>query len=46
MIDDVKPYPAMNDSDVPWLGAVPEHWEAGRREVAASKEEQACESFR
>jgi len=26
MILDLKPYPAMKDSDVPWLGAVPEHW--------------------
>ena len=27
MIDGLQPYPAMNDSGVPWLGAVPEHWE-------------------
>ena len=27
---DLKPYPAMKDSGVPWLGAVPEHWEVGR----------------
>ncbi|CAN5157780.1 restriction endonuclease subunit S [soil metagenome] len=27
MIDDLKPYPAMKDSGVPWLGEVPEHWE-------------------
>ena len=27
MIADLKPYPAMKDSIVPWLGAVPEHWE-------------------
>ncbi|MFN9621994.1 MAG: restriction endonuclease subunit S [Cyanobacteriota bacterium] len=26
MIDDLKPYPAMKDSGVPWLGEVPEHW--------------------
>ncbi|MBE0411468.1 MAG: restriction endonuclease subunit S [Anaerolineales bacterium] len=26
MIHDLKPYPAMKDSDVPWLGNVPEHW--------------------
>ncbi len=26
MIDGLKPYPAMRDSNVPWLGAVPEHW--------------------
>lgn len=22
----LKPYPAMKDSGVPWLGEVPEHW--------------------
>ena len=22
----LKPYPAMKDSGVPWLGDVPEHW--------------------
>jgi type I restriction enzyme S subunit len=27
MIDGLKPYPAMKDSGVPWLGEVPEHWE-------------------
>jgi len=27
MIADLKPYPAMKDSGVPWLGVVPEHWE-------------------
>ena len=27
MIADLKPYPAMKDSGVPWLGAVPSHWE-------------------
>lgn len=26
MIDGLKPYPAMRNSNVPWLGAVPEHW--------------------
>jgi type I restriction enzyme S subunit len=26
MINDLKPYPAMKDSGVPWLGKVPEHW--------------------
>ena len=30
MIDDLKPYPTMKDSGVPWLGEVPEHWEARR----------------
>jgi type I restriction enzyme S subunit len=27
MIDGLKPYPAMKDSGVPWLGEVPEHWD-------------------
>jgi type I restriction enzyme, S subunit len=27
MIDGLKPYPAYRDSGVPWLGAVPGHWE-------------------
>jgi type I restriction enzyme S subunit len=27
MIDGLKPYPAMKDSGVRWLGEVPEHWE-------------------
>ncbi|MFN8545029.1 MAG: restriction endonuclease subunit S [Candidatus Binatia bacterium] len=27
MIDGLKPYAAMKDSGVPWLGEVPEHWE-------------------
>ena len=26
MISNLKPYPVMKDSDVPWLGKVPEHW--------------------
>ena len=30
MIADLKPYPAMKDSGVPWLGAVPEHWTVKR----------------
>ena len=30
MIADLKPYPAMKDSGVEWLGAVPEHWEVRR----------------
>jgi type I restriction enzyme S subunit len=28
MIDSLKQYPAMKDSGVPWLGLVPEHWQA------------------
>ena len=27
MIASLKPYPAMKDSGVPWLGRVPQHWE-------------------
>ena len=30
MIADLKPYPAMKDSGVEWLGAVPEHWDVRR----------------
>ena len=30
MIDGLKPYPAMKDSGVTWLGMVPEHWEVRR----------------
>ena len=30
MIHDLKPYPAMKDSGVPWLGQVPEHWDVTR----------------
>ena len=30
MIADLKPYPAMKDSGVEWLGAVPEHWKLER----------------
>ena len=30
MIADLKPYPAMKDSGVEWLGEVPEHWELRR----------------
>ena len=27
MIADLKPYPAMKDSGVEWLGKVPKHWD-------------------
>jgi len=30
MINGLKPYPAMKESGVPWLGQVPEHWDVGR----------------
>ena len=29
MIADLRPYPLMKDSGVPWLGKVPQHWEVG-----------------
>jgi hypothetical protein len=34
VIADVKPYPAMKDSGVPWLGEVPEHWDVRRMKSA------------
>jgi len=37
MIADVKPYPQMKDSGVPWLGEVPEHWEVRRLKHAFRK---------
>jgi len=33
MITGLKPYPAMKDSGVPWLGEVPAHWEVKRGKV-------------
>ena len=30
MIASLKPYPAMKDSGVPWLGEVPEYWDVRR----------------
>ncbi len=30
MIMNLRPYPAMKDSGVFWLGKVPEHWEVRR----------------
>jgi type I restriction enzyme S subunit len=30
MIEGLKPYPAYKESDVDWLGRVPEHWEVRR----------------
>jgi type I restriction enzyme S subunit len=35
MTADLRPYPAMKDSGVPWLGEVPEHWEVRRLRNAA-----------
>ncbi|OQZ07403.1 MAG: restriction endonuclease, partial [Planctomycetes bacterium UTPLA1] len=36
MIDGLKPYPAMKDSGVPWLGEVPEHWSIDRLKSSVS----------
>lgn len=36
MIDGLKPYPAMKDSGVPWLGEVPEHWPIDRLKSSVS----------
>ncbi|WP_373500836.1 restriction endonuclease subunit S [Desulfococcus sp.] len=35
MITSLKPYPAMKDSGVEWLGEVPEHWDVRRLRNAA-----------
>lgn len=35
MITDLKRYPALKDSGVPWLGDVPAHWEVRRLRNAA-----------
>ena len=37
MIDNLKPYPAYEDSSVPWLGALPVHWETIRAKGLFSK---------
>ena len=36
MINNLRPYPAMRDSGVPWLGEVPEHWENRKLKYVAS----------
>ena len=36
MIDGLKPYPAMKDSGVPWLGKVPERWRIERLKSSMS----------
>ena len=38
MIANLKPYPAMKDSGVPWLGDVPEHWEVRKLRQILKKE--------
>jgi type I restriction enzyme S subunit len=30
MLEELKPYPRMKDSGLPWLGEVPEHWQVRR----------------
>ena len=37
MIDGLKPYPAMKDSGVDWLGEVPAHWEVRRLKTLCSR---------
>ena len=38
MIADLKPYPAMKDSGVSWLGPVPEHWEVVPNRAAVRRQ--------
>ena len=38
MIDDLKPYPAMKDSSVGWLGEIPAHWKKQRLKTLCSME--------
>jgi type I restriction enzyme, S subunit len=39
---DLKPYPAMKDTGVPWLGQVPEHWDLRRiKTLFREKEERS-----
>src|SRR5690554_3527656 len=37
MIADLKPYPKMKDSGVPWLGELPEHWVVTRLKRVCSR---------
>lgn len=37
MIADLKPYPAVKDSGVPWLGEVPAHWSTRRLRALARR---------
>ena len=30
MIANLKPYPELKDSGVPWLGKIPQHWSTNR----------------
>ena len=36
MIAELKPYPAMKDSGVPWLREVPGHWKVSRLKSRAA----------
>ena len=43
MIADLKPYATMKDSEVPWLGEVPEHWEVlPNRALFSEVKEREC----
>ncbi|MDW7761887.1 MAG: restriction endonuclease subunit S [Acidobacteriota bacterium] len=45
MIADLKPYPAMKGSGVPWLGEVPEHWMIERSKwLFRKKKRPVCDS--
>jgi hypothetical protein len=41
MIDELKPYPAMKESGVPWLGRVPGHWNKVRSSHGVCKQSQS-----
>ena len=38
MSANLKPYPAMKDSGVPWLGEVPTYWEVRRLQELAGRQ--------
>jgi type I restriction enzyme, S subunit len=42
MIADLKPYPVLKDSGVPWLREVPEHWEVKRIKTLFREKDQRC----
>jgi type I restriction enzyme S subunit len=47
MIAGLRPYPAMKDSGVPWVGEVPEHWEVlPNRAVFREVKERDCPEAR
>lgn len=46
MIADLRPYSAMKDSGVPWLGEVPGHWEIRRNgQLFAQRNQTGCSEF-